>query len=87
MTTAPLPRLVSAEEYDAAPVGTIVEFDRRPGALGYRNWDYLWEISDDPKDHDYAAVSVSEHEGPSTVVRWGQDSTSAASTSIRKATA
>lgn len=66
-------RLVTAEDYDTAPIHTIVEFARRDGALGYLNWDHRWEVSDDHRHHDHAAVTVAEHEGASTVIRWGKD--------------
>lgn len=72
VTTSRPERLVTAQDYESAPPHTVVEFDRRPGALGYLNWDYRWEISDDNRPHDYAAGSVAETEGPATVVRWGR---------------
>ena len=71
-TQAPPTRLVTAQDYESAPPHTVVEFDRRSGALGYLNWDHRWELSADPRPHDHAAATVAEHEGPSTVVRWGR---------------
>ena len=57
MTTFPR-RLVTAQDYDAAPPHTVVEFDRYPGALGYLNWDHRWEVSDDPRPADYAGSAI-----------------------------
>ena len=71
MTTHPR-RLITAQDYDAAPPHTVVEFDRYPGTLGYLNWDHRWEVSDDPRPADYAGSAIAEHDGPSTVIRWGK---------------
>lgn len=65
-------RLITAQDYETAPPHTVVEFDRSPGALGYLNWDLYWEISDDYRNHDYSAAAIAEHDGPSTIIRWGK---------------
>lgn len=74
-TQAPPTRLVAAEDFKAAPVGTVVEFESEQGKLGYKNWDHRWEVSTDTKPHDWDSRVMPDQDGPAAVLRWGQDST------------
>lgn len=65
-------QLVTEEDYQNAPEGTVIEDPRDRPEVAIKNWDGRWEVTGTP-NKDWADVAMAE-EGTAKVLRWGEAS-------------